>query len=530
MNQISSSAIDTKSSVTERSALAASAVAALDTEASQRLRSEGHHVDVLVVGAGLSGIGAGYYLQARCPRQSYIILESRDAIGGTWDLFRYPAVRSDSDMYTLGYSFRPWSSDMALADGASILNYVRDTAKHFGIDQKIKFGHRVVRASWSSADALWAVEVEVGPEKAIARYTCDFLYMCSGYYDYEQGYMPGWRGMERFRGRIIHPQHWPSDLDYSGRKVVIVGSGATAVTLLPAMAQTAAHVTMLQRSPTYIITLPARDRVARWLHRKLPSALAHRLSRWKNVAFTIYFYNLSRFRPEFVKRMILRAAQRRLGPDFDVAKHLTPSYKPWDQRLCFVPDADLFKAIRSGKASIATDEIETFTETGLKLRSGDVLDADIIVTATGLSVKMMGGVQIEVDGTPTDLPKKMIYKGMMLSDVPNLAFALGYTNASWTLKCELTSVYVCRLINYMTGRGYAWCVPRQHDPSIKEEPAVSLTSGYIQRAIARLPKQGSKRPWRLYQNYVFDMATLKFGVLNDGTIEFGRRKTSKRVA
>ena len=309
MNENASSAIGTKASVVMPSGLAASAPQALKTGASQQQPSEGQHVDVLLVGAGLSGVAAGYYLQTRCPNKSYVILEARDAIGGTWDLFRYPAVRSDSDMYTLGYSFRPWSSDVALADGASILNYVRDTAAHFGIDRGIKFGHRVVRASWNSADALWTVEAEVGPEKAIARYTCNFLFMCSGYYDYEQGYTPGWPGMERFRGRIVHPQHWPSNLDYGGRKVVIIGSGATAVTLLPAMAQTAAHVTMLQRSPTYIITLPARDRVARWLHRKLPSALAHRLSRWKNVAFTMYFYNLSRFRPEFVKQMILRAAQ-----------------------------------------------------------------------------------------------------------------------------------------------------------------------------------------------------------------------------
>jgi monooxygenase len=530
MNQISSSAIDIKTFVARPDGLAASAARALETGASQQPRSQGLHVDVLVVGAGLSGVAAGYYLQTRCPRKSYVILEARDAIGGTWDLFRYPAVRSDSDMYTLGYSFRPWSSDMALADGASILNYVRDTAAHFGIGHKIKFGHRVVRASWSSADALWTVEAQVGPQKAIARYTCSFLYMCSGYYDYEQGYMPGWPGVECFRGRIVHPQHWPSDLDYSGRKIVIIGSGATAVTLLPAIAQTAAHVTMLQRSPTYIITLPARDRVAQWLHRKLPSALAHRLSRWKNVAFTMYFYNLSRLKPEMVKGMILRAAQRMLGPDFDVAKHLTPSYKPWDQRLCFVPDADLFKAIRSGKASIATDEIETFTETGIKLHSGDVLEADIVVTATGLNLKMLGGLQVAVDGVPTDLSKKMIYKGMMLSDVPNLAYALGYTNASWTLKCELTSLYVCRLVNYMAARGYAWCSPRQRDPSITEAPAVNLTSGYIQRAAAILPKQGSKRPWRLYQNYALDMATLKFGALKDGTMEFGRRKSSKHVA
>jgi len=530
MNQISSSAIDTKTSAAKAGGLAASATPALTASESQQQRSSEHHVDVLVVGAGLSGIAAGYYLQTRCPGKRYAIIEARDAIGGTWDLFRYPAVRSDSDMYTLGYSFRPWSSDMALADGASILHYVRDTARHFGIDRKIKFGHRVVRASWSSVDALWTVEAEVGAEKAIARYTCNFLYMCSGYYDYEQGYMPSWPGMDRFRGRIVHPQHWPADLDYGGRKVVIIGSGATAVTLLPAMAQTAAHVTMLQRSPTYIITLPARDRVARWLHRKLPSALAHRLSRWKNVAFTMYFYNLSRWRPELVKRMILRAAQRMLGPGFDVAKHLTPSYKPWDQRLCFVPDADLFKALRSGKASIATDGIETFTETGIKLCSGHVLEADIIVTATGLNVKMLGGLQVDVDGVPTDLSKHMIYKGMMLSDIPNLAYALGYTNASWTLKCELTCLYVCRLLNQMTARGYAWCTPRRRDPSIKEEPAVNLTSGYIQRAIARLPRQGSKRPWRLYQNYAIDMAMLKFGALNDGTMEFGGRKSSKRAA
>jgi cation diffusion facilitator CzcD-associated flavoprotein CzcO len=529
MNQISSNANET-TLVAKPDGLAANAAPALETSTRHLQRPTAQHVDVLVVGAGLSGVGAGYYLQTRCPHRSYLILEGRDAIGGTWDLFRYPAVRSDSDMYTLGYSFRPWRGDMALADGASILAYVRDTAAHFGIDCKIKFGHRVVRASWSTADAWWTVEAEVGSEKAIARYTCKFLYMCSGYYDYEQGYMPGWPGMERFRGCIVHPQRWPLDLDYTGRKVVIIGSGATAVTLLPAMAQIAAHVTMLQRSPTYIITLPARDRVAQWLHRKLPSGLAHRLSRWKNVAFTMYFYNFARLEPELVKRMILRAAQRMLGPDFDVGKHLTPSYKPWDQRLCFVPDADLFKAIRSGKASIATDQIETFTEFGIELRSGDVLEADIIVAATGLNLKLLGGMQVDVDDVCKDLSKAMIYKGMMLSDVPNLAYAVGYTNASWTLKCELTSAYVCRLVNHMTERGYAWCAPRRRDPSIAEEPAVNLTSGYIQRASAMLPKQGSKRPWRLYQNYALDTATLKFGALNDGTMEFGRCQSSKRVA
>jgi monooxygenase len=487
------------------------------------------HVDVLVVGAGLSGIGAGHYLQTRCPGKSYAILEARDAIGGTWDLFRYPGVRSDSDMYTLGFSFRPWRSEKSITDGPSILRYIRDTAQQYGIDRKIKFGHRVIGAAWSSADALWTLEVQAGPERTAVRYTCNFLYLCSGYYDYEQGYMPGWPGMERYRGRILHPQQWPHDLDYAGCRVVIIGSGATAVTLLPAMAETAAHVTMLQRSPTYIVARPARDAIAQRLHRWLPPPLAHRLARWKNVLLTMYFYNLSRRRPDLMKRMILSGVRNELGPGYDVAKHFSPAYNPWDQRLCLVPDADFFKAIRSGKASVVTDEIDTFTDKGLRLRSGAELEADIVITATGLVVKPLGGMRVVVDGTAVETSKTLTYKGMMLSDVPNLAYALGYTNASWTLKCELTSAYVCRLLNYMDARGYAWCTPRRRDPSMVEEPALGLTSGYIKRASAILPKQGSKRPWRLHQNYALDTAALRFGTVSDGTMEFGRREPARQV-
>jgi cation diffusion facilitator CzcD-associated flavoprotein CzcO len=496
----------------------------------ERVAGDVQHVDVLVVGAGISGISAGYYLQTQCPRKSFAILEARQVIGGTWDLFRYPGVRSDSDMYTLGYSFRPWRSEKSITDGPSVLQYVRDTASAYGIDRKIKYGHRVTRASWSTADGLWTVEAEVGPEKALTRFTCNFLYMCAGYYDYESGYTPGWPGMERFRGRVVHPQHWPEDLDYKDRRVVVIGSGATAVTLVPAMAETAAHVTMLQRSPTYVVALPARDRIARWLHRWLPARLAHGLARWKNVFLTMYFYNLTRRKPDYAKHMILKAVQKELGPDYDVSKHFTPSYNPWDQRLCLIPDADLFKAIRAGTASVVTDEIESFTETGLKLRSGASLDADIIVTATGLKVKMVGGMAIVVDGAPVDMAKQLIYRGMMLSDVPNLAFALGYTNASWTLKCELTSAYICRLVNHMQARGYDWCAPRRRDSSLTEVPAIDFSSGYIQRASAVLPKQGSKKPWRLYQNYALDMAALRFGTLDDGTMEFGRAGAARRVA
>lgn len=477
------------------------------------------HVDVLVVGAGLSGIGAACHLRQKCPEKSFVILEGRGAMGGTWDLFRYPGVRSDSDMYTLGYRFRPWSDAKAIADGSAILNYIRETASEFGVDRMIRYGHRVSRADWSSEDALWTVEAETGPDKSPVQFTCNFLYLCTGYYDYESGYTPEWPGVERFGGTLVHPQKWPEGLDYTGKRVVVIGSGATAVTLVPAMAERAAHVTMLQRSPTYVASMPAEDRVANWLRRRLPARTAYALARWKNVLFGMFFYNLARSRPEVFKRMIAKGNRKQLGRDFDL-KHFTPQYNPWDQRLCLAPNADIFRAIRQGRASVVTDHIETFTETGLQLRSGEHLDADIIVTATGLVLKLMSGLRLFVDGSHVELSKTIAYKGMMYSDIPNLASALGYTNASWTLKCDLTAEYVCRLLKHMDRHGYAQCTPRVNDPEVKEEPILDFTSGYVRRALHTLPRQGSKTPWRLHQNYVRDLSMLRYGRVDDGVMEF----------
>ena len=488
----------------------------IDRMAHERMSTE--HFDVLVVGAGLSGIGAGYHLQEKCPNRSYAILEARDSIGGTWDLFRYPGIRSDSDMYTLGYSFRPWTGAKAIADGPSILEYVRQTAKDSGIDRNIRFHHRVKRAQWSTADSQWTVEAERGPSQETMRFTCNFLLMCSGYYDYAQGYTPDFPGTERYRGRIVHPQKWTDDVDYAGKRVVVIGSGATAVTLVPSMAETAAHVTMLQRSPSYILSLPAQDPIANGLRRILPSKLAYAITRWKNVLLTMLVFQLSRRRPEWIKKLIHKGVRAALGPDYDVDQHFKPRYNPWDQRMCLVPDGDLFRSIREGRVSVVTDHIETFTEKGLKLKSGAELEADVIVTATGLNLLAMGGMQVSVDNRPIDLSKTLSYKGMMLSGVPNLASAIGYTNASWTLKCDLTCEYVCRLLNYMDKNGFQQCVPRNDDPSITELPLIDFSSGYVQRSIGKFPKQGSKRPWKLYQNYALDIVTLKFGSVNDAMV------------
>jgi monooxygenase len=486
------------------------------------------HVDVLVVGAGLSGIGAACHLRTECPGKSFVILEGRAAMGGTWDLFRYPGVRSDSDMYTLGYRFRPWRDPKAIADGPAILNYIRETAAEYGVDKMIRYGHRVRRASWSSEEARWTVEAETEPGQGVARFTCNFLHLCTGYYDYESGYTPEWPGVERFRGRIVHPQKWPEDLDYAGKRVVVIGSGATAVTLVPAMAERAAHVTMLQRSPTYVVSRPAEDRVANWFRRRLPDRAAYALTRWKNVLLGMFFYNLARKRPELFKRMLAKGVRRQLGEEYDT-RHFTPQYNPWDQRLCLVPDSDLFRAIREGGASVVTDHIESFTETGLRLKSGGHLDADIIVTATGLVLKLISGMRLSVDGAPVDLPKTLVYKGMMFSEVPNLAFAIGYTNASWTLKCDLTAEYVCRLLNHMDRHGYAVCTPRVNDPDLGEEPVIDFTSGYVRRALHTLPRQGSKTPWRLHQNYVRDLSMMRYGRVDDGTMEFRKAAAERRA-
>ncbi len=477
------------------------------------------HFDVLIVGAGLSGIGAGYHLQRHCPAKRYAILEGRDCIGGTWDLFRYPGIRSDSDMYTLGYSFRPWRDAKAIADGSAILNYVRDTARDHGIDQKIRFKHRVQRASWSSTDALWTVEAERAPGE-IVRFTCNFLFMCSGYYNYKAGYTPEFNGSERFQGRIVHPQKWTEDIEYAGKRVVVIGSGATAVTLVPELAKTAAHVTMLQRSPSYIVARPQEDAIANWLRRHFPARFAYATTRWKNVLLGMLFYNLCRRSPERMKQKIIRLVKDELDGTCDVDRHFTPRYNPWDQRLCLVPNGDLFEVLKAGKASVVTDQIETFTEQGLKLRSGAELAADLIVTATGLDLQVLGDLQLMVDGRQVEPARTMSYKGMMYSDLPNFASAFGYTNASWTLKCDLTCEYVCRLLNYMDEHGYRQCTPRNDDPSITATPWIDFTSGYVQRSIDKFPKQGSRAPWRLYQNYALDLMTLRFAAVDDGVMRF----------
>ena len=486
------------------------------------VKNETQHVDVLIVGAGLSGIGAASHLRSRCPGKSFTILEARDAIGGTWDLFRYPGIRSDSDMFTLGYGFRPWQEAKAIADGPSIRTYIRDTARDNDIERHIRFHHRVVRADWSSADARWTVEAERTDTQETVHLTADFLFGCTGYYRYDEGFTPRFEGRERFKGEIIHPQHWPEDLDYTGKRVVIIGSGATAVTLVPAMAERAAHVTMLQRSPSYVVSLPGSDAIADFLRRKLPAKLAYPIVRWKNVLLATLFFRASRRWPNFMKKVIRKGVERRLPAGYDVDTHFQPRYNPWDQRVCLVPDEDLFQAIRKGSASVVTDRIETFTETGLKLESGAELDADIIVTATGLNLLMIGGMKIAVDGRELDLSEAVTYKGMMFCGVPNMAYALGYTNASWTLKCDLVGQYVCRLINHMDAHGYTAATPRHPDRSVAIEPLLDFNSGYVLRSIENLPKQGSRAPWKLHQNYPRDVLLMRHGAIEDEALQLSR--------
>ncbi len=485
------------------------------------------HFDVVIIGAGLSGIGAGCHMKMQCPRKTYVVLEGREAIGGTWDLFRYPGIRSDSDMYTLGYVFRPWTEAKAIADGPSILKYVRETAEMYGVDRNIRFRHKVIQADWSSADALWTVQAETDGQPVA--FTCGFLFTCSGYYDYAGGYTPAFAGRDSYKGQVVHPQFWPENLDTAGKSVVVIGSGATAVTLVPALARTASHVTMLQRSPSYVASRPAEDAFANKLRKYLPAKLAYSLIRWRNVSLQLFLFNMARSKPAKFKRQLIGLVSKELGPDYDVATHFTPKYNPWDQRLCLVPDSDLFQSIKTGKATVVTDTIEHFTEDGLKLTSGQDLQADIVVTATGLKMQILSGMKISVDGARVDFGKMMSYKGMMYSDVPNLATAFGYTNASWTLKADLTCSYVCRLLNYMAQRGYAEARPTR-DASVLEAPFLDFSSGYVQRALAELPRQGTTKPWKLNQNYALDLMALKFGKLDDGTMVFKRRAARTQAA
>ncbi|WP_433590823.1 flavin-containing monooxygenase [Nocardia sp. CA-145437] len=478
------------------------------------------HVDVLIVGAGLSGIGAAHHLQDAFPDRSYAILEAREAMGGTWDLFRYPGVRSDSDMHTLGYRFRPWVAAEAIADGPAILSYIRDTAAEAGIDQRIRYGHSVTGASWDSEEARWTVGYQ--HDGRASTITCDFLYLCSGYYRYDEGYVPEFAGLADFRGQVVHPQHWPAELDYAGKRVVVIGSGATAVTLVPAMAETAAHVTMLQRSPTYIMSAPTVDAIATTLRRWLGERRAYAVTRWKNVAIGTVIYQLSQRRPAMMRKFFRNLTIKQLPDGYDVDTHFNPSYNPWDQRLCLVPDGDLFRSISAGRASVATDRIERFTADGIRLESGTELPADIVVTATGLDLLALGGIALTVDGREIAASDTMAYKGMMLSGVPNFAFTIGYTNASWTLKADLVAEFVCRLLRHLDEHGYSQATPWP-DPAVTTTPLLDFQAGYVLRSMDRFPKAGSRPPWRLGMNYAQDVITLRHGRIEDGTIRFGRR-------
>ena len=488
------------------------------------------HLDVLIVGAGLSGIGAACRIQTECPGKTYAVLEAREASGGTWDLFRYPGIRSDTDMFTLGYPFNPWPEQQAIADGSMIRAYVRDTARKYGVDRAIRYGHRVLGASWSSEESRWTVDVERVEDGETFQLTCGFLFGCTGYYRYDEGFTPQFEGVERFRGTLVHPQRWPEGLDYAGKRVVVVGSGATAVTLVPAMAEQAGHVTMLQRSPSYVIALPGHDAISELAHRLLPARAAYALVRWKNVLMGSLFYELSRRRPAFMKRVIRRGLERQLPAGFDIDTHFRPRYDPWDERVCIVRDGDLFKALRDGKASVVTDRIETFTERGLKLASGEELEADVIVTATGLNLLILGGMSLTVDGSAVRVADTVGYKGMMFSGIPNMAITLGYTNASWTLKGDLCAQYVCRMLNHMDANGYRRVVPKAPDPSQPRHPFIDLRSGYVLRSIDQLPKQGDRPPWRMYQNYPRDIRMMRHGPLEDDAIEFSRALTGAPAA
>jgi len=484
------------------------------------LSSMKKEVDVLIIGAGISGIGAAYHLQKNCPRKSYAIIEARSAMGGTWDLFRYPGIRSDSDMYTFGFNFKPWPSQKAISPGEDIKTYVSEAANENGITPHIVFEHKVIAANWDGACAKWHTKVLNVKTGVHCTYISRFFFSCAGYYNYEKGYTPYFKGIETFVGRVIHPQHWPQDLDYSGKKVIVIGSGATAVTLVPAMAKTAAHVTMLQRSPSYVLARPEQDAVANFLRRCLPAKAAYSISRWKNILLGMLMYKIAKSRPEVLKKLLRKEIFAVLGKDYPVDKHFKPSYEPWDQRLCLVPNGDLFSAIKDGSASVVTDQIDCFTKQGIKLQSGEVLEADIIVTATGLTLQVLGSYELSVDNTTFTPAHSYCYKGMMLSSLPNFAFTMGYTNASWTLKSDLVGQYVCRLINHMDKHQYDYCQPVLPAQGIQAEPLIDFTSSYVLRSLSQMPQQGSSKPWKLNQNYVLDRISLGYSSVIDDSLMF----------
>ncbi|MEP1472973.1 MAG: NAD(P)/FAD-dependent oxidoreductase [Halieaceae bacterium] len=484
--------------------------------------------DVMIVGAGLSGIGAACHLQRECPGKSYAVLEARESIGGTWDLFRYPGIRSDSDMHTLGYKFKPWRGGKSLADGPAIKRYVEEAADEYGVVPNIKFGHKVRQADWSSEDACWQVTAETTAGDSVM-FRAKYLMMCSGYYDYAEPYQPDFPGQESFAGKLIHPQHWPEDLDYAGKKVVVIGSGATAVTLIPAMAEAVESIVMLQRSPTYIASRPARDKFANFLRKVLPENWAYAFTRWKNVMWQNWFYKMTRTKPEKMKERLLNQVREELGPDYDVDKHFTPSYNPWDQRLCLVPDNDLFEAIRSNKASVVTDEIEQFTEDGITLKSGEQLKADIVISATGLSMISLGKARFSVDGELVNFADTWTYRGAMYSGVPNLVSTFGYINASWTLRADIIAEFFCRMIQHVDSTGTEMVTPRLRPEDADMKPRLwieGFPSGYMQRGLGQYPKQGDREPWTNPQIYLQEKKFFLTGTLEDGVLQYERAKTA----
>lgn len=478
------------------------------------------HFDTLIIGAGISGISAAHYMQTDCPNKTYAILEGRKNIGGTWDLFRYPGIRSDSDMYTFGFAFKPWTNAKTIAPREDIIAYLKETIQEEGIDQHILFEHRVNKATWSSEKAIWKIFVKTPYSDQPKIFTCSFLSLCTGYYDYEKGYTPSFPGSDQFKGQIIHPQKWTEDIDYTNKKIIVIGSGATAITLIPSLAKKATHVTMLQRSPTYIASQPSIDSIGQFFYKILPQKLAFKINRWRKIRVQQFSYLLSRKYPNFMKKLLIKGVQNALGKEHDIETNFTPKYAPWDERLCLVPDDDLFLAIKNKKASVVTDQIEQFTETGIQLQSGKSLEADMIVTATGLNATVVSNFDMEVDGTLVDFSKRVAYKGCMFSDVPNMSLAFGYTNASWTLKCDLVSQYVCKLINHMDKNGYQQCCPRQNDPNLELKPYLDFTPGYIMRVLDQLPKTGSREPWQVKQSYFYDKKVFEKSELNDGVMEF----------